>query len=70
MVGSIVVVSVLTWRDLKATCMNMQCSSFWEFMLHKFKLGHNAMEATKNISCAKGEGAVNQSKQMLGLKEP
>ena len=30
-----------------------------ELMLYKFKQGHNAMEATKNISCAKGEGIVD-----------
>ena len=28
-------------------------------MLHKFKLGHNATKATKNIYCAKGEGMVD-----------
>ena len=26
--------------------------------LHKFKLGHNTVEATKNVCCAKGECAV------------
>ena len=30
-------------------------------MLHKFELGHNAMEATKNIRCVKGEGTVDHS---------
>ena len=40
--------------------MNMQHSLIWEFMLYKFKLGHNAMKAAKNI-CAKDEGAVDHS---------
>ena len=30
-------------------------------MLYKFKLGHNAMEETKNICCAKGDEAVEHS---------
>ena len=30
-------------------------------MLYKFKLGHNATEATKNICSAKGEGTVDHS---------
>ena len=30
-------------------------------MLYEFKLDHNAMEATKNISCEKGEGPVDHS---------
>ena len=28
-------------------------------MLYKFKLGHNTVEATKNICCAKGEGTFD-----------
>ena len=28
-------------------------------MFYKFKLGHNAVEATRNICCAKGEDAIN-----------
>ena len=30
-------------------------------MLYESKLGHNIVEATKNICCAKGEGAVDHS---------
>ena len=56
MVDSIVVVGALTrcalrhsvW-DLKAAQINMQGSLIWEFMLYKFRLGHNVAEATKNI---------------------
>ena len=40
----------------------MQDSLIQEFILYKFKLGHNAAEATKNICCVKNEGAaVDQS---------
>ena len=35
----------------------MQCL-IQEFMLYKFKLGHNASEATENICCMKGEGQL------------
>ena len=31
------------------------------FMLYEFKLGHKAMEVTKNIYCVKGESAVDHS---------
>ena len=30
-------------------------------MLYKYKLGHNAKEATKNICCTKVEGSVDHS---------
>ena len=42
-------------HDLKSAQMNMQHSLIWE--LYKFKLGYDAMEATKN-NCMKGEGTV------------
>ena len=35
-------------------------------MLYKFKLGHNAAEAAKNICWAKGKGAVEEIS--LGLQ--
>ena len=47
--------------DLKAAQMNVQHGLIWEFMLYKFELGHNAMEATKNICYVKSEGAVDHS---------
>ena len=34
-------------------------------MFYEFEMGHNIMEATKNISCAKGEGAVDHSGVMV-----
>ena len=43
--------------NLKAAQMNMQCSLIQEFMLYKFEMGCSVTEATKNICCAKGEGA-------------
>ena len=63
MVDSIVVVGALThcamlhsvW-DLKTAQMNM---------LYKFELGHNPTEATKNISYAKNEDAVDHGKQRV-----
>ena len=30
-------------------------------MVYEIKLGHNIVETTKNICCAKGEGAVDHS---------
>ena len=33
-------------------------------MLSKFKLGYDAVKATKNICCVKDEGAVDHSNQM------
>ena len=38
-------------------------------MLYDFRLGHNAMEATKNICCVKGEGAVDPNIVTRWLKK-
>ena len=53
---SIVGVGVLTQcasvhcvYDLKAAQINMQCCLIHKLRLYEFKLGHNTMEATKNI---------------------
>ena len=66
MVGIIVVVDAQTHCallhsvcDLKAAQMSVQHSQNHEFILYKFELGHNIMEATKNICCMKGEGAID-----------
>ena len=67
MVGSIVVVGVLTCTmlhsmcNLKATQMNMQHNLIQELMLYKFQLGCIGAEATKNTCCVKSEGTVNHS---------
>ena len=67
MVGSIVVVSVLTCAllcsiyDMKAIKMNMQQSFIRKLMLHKFKLSYNTKEATKNIYCEKDKVAVDHN---------
>ena len=55
--------------------MNMQSNLIWELMRYKFKLGHNAEEATQNICCVKSKGVINNStvtrKEIsLGLQEP
>ena len=34
-------------------------------MLYEFELGHIAMEATKNVCCAKSEGAIDYSNEMV-----
>ena len=44
-------------------------------MLYEFNLNHNAVEATQNICCAKGDDAVDHSNLMvpdilLWLQEP
>ena len=66
-ISNIVVVGALTHYallhsvcDLKSAQRNMQPSLIQEFMLYDFKVGHNADEATKNISCVKSEGTVNR----------
>ena len=48
-------VLVYSVRDLKDAQMNEL------HMLYKFELGHNAVEATKNISCVKRKVAVDHS---------
>ena len=47
--------------DLKATQMNVQHSLIQEIMLYKFEEGHNAVKATKNFCCEKGEDAVDHT---------
>ena len=76
MKGVIVVVGALTFYallhlvcDLKAAQMNMQYSLIQELMLYKFKLGHNAMEATKNICCMQDEGSVHHSRVIRCFKK-
>ena len=39
--------------------MNVKYSLIWELMFYKFKLDHNAVEATKDICCAKVEDTVD-----------
>ena len=34
-------------------------------MFYEFKLGHDAVKATENICCVKGDGAVDHSNQMV-----
>ena len=75
-VGSIMVVGVLKFSallhslcDLKFTQMNVQGSLIQDIMLYKFKLEYNAKEATKNITCTKGEGAVDHSTETRRFKK-
>ena len=55
-------VMVIEWlyNNCKTIQMNGQHSLIQELMLYKFKLGCNAVEATKKSCCAKDEGAVDQ----------
>ena len=46
--------------DLKTARMNTH-QLIQKLMLYKFELGHNVTEPTKNICCARREGAVNHS---------
>ena len=39
--------------------MDVQRSLMLKLMLCEFELGHNTVEATKNVRCMKGEGAVD-----------
>ena len=43
------------------TQMNVQHCLIWELILYEFKLGQNAVEASKNIHCTKNEGEVDYS---------
>ena len=47
----------------------MQHNLIWELMLSEFELGHNAMEAIKNIFYKKGEGAVDHNRVTRGSKK-
>ena len=49
--------------------------SMFEFRFGEFEQSQNAAEATKNICCAKGESALDQSKELveemsIRLQEP
>ena len=46
--------------DLKATQMSVQRSLIREIVLYEFEWGFNVAERTKNICCAKGEGAADR----------
>ena len=48
--------------ELKAAQMNLLHSQTMEFILYKFKVGHNVVKATENICYAKDEDAVDHSK--------
>ena len=48
--------------------MNLQCKQIQELMHFELELGHNAAEATKNICCANGEGAVDQCSNQMVLE--
>ena len=45
--------------------MKVKCSLIWELIHYKFELGHNTVEATKNICFARSEVAVNQNTRWL-----
>ena len=51
---------LLSVCDLKAAQENAQPCLIQEFLLYKVELGHNTMEAAKNIRWVKGEGVVDQ----------
>ena len=39
--------------------MSVQHSLSWDIRFYEFELGHNTVEATKNIRCVKGDGAFD-----------
>ena len=55
--------------DLKVTQMNVQHILIWKLMLYEFERGYNVAEATKNVCCAKGEGAIDHSTVTRWLKK-
>ena len=56
--------------DLKAISqINMRHNLIWELMLYEFKVGHNAMEATKKVCCIERKGPINHSTVTRWLKK-
>ena len=51
--------------DLKVTQMNVHYTVIRENTYDKFKLDHNAIEATKNIYSTKGEGDHQMVQEIL-----
>ena len=49
--------------------MNVQHSLIQELMLYEFEMDHNAAEVTKNICCAKSEGAIDHDSVSSGFKK-
>ena len=47
----------------------MQHNRIWKLMFYQFELGHNTMEATKNICCTKRQGIVDYNTKTRGLKK-
>ena len=52
--------------DIISSQMNVQSSRIRKLLLYEFDLSQNPAEATKNICYSKGEGAVDQSYQVIG----
>ena len=53
------------WKPQRQTCTIVWLKN----MLHKFKLGYNTMEVTKNICCLKGKDIVDHSTITRWFKE-
>ena len=51
--------------DLEIAQMNVQRNLIQVFIRYEFELGDNESKSTKNIGCAKGEGAVDHSNWMV-----
>ena len=76
MVDSIMIVGVLTYGTLFHFVWFKshadECVSLIQVLIfHTFELGHNSVEATENICCAKDAGAVDMMVQeiLLGLQK-
>ena len=52
--------------DIISSQINVQSSRIRKLLLYEFDLSQNPAEATKNICYSKGEGAVDQSYQVIG----
>ena len=55
--------------DLKVALRNVQNRPIWEFMIYKFELGHNAVEATNILCWTKSEVAVDHNIVIRCLKK-
>ena len=59
MIGCIVVVVIHSVCDFKAARINLKRSLIREILI--YELGHNAVNETENICCAKREGVIDHS---------
>ena len=61
--------SCFVLRHSLCDLINVQHSLIWELMFNEFQLGHNTVEANKNICCVKGEDTIDHITATRGFKK-